>query len=114
MNPSASSIFTTVPTTGPQGRVPTSDVSPSPSRPRHTLQPLLDYKKDPSFPTILCGDFNTHCRLWSLPRATPSPWAARLEDWFDDNNFLVMNPPGIPTWHSQQDHFPSVLDLVLY
>ena len=80
----------------------------------HNLHPLLASECDGVVPTVLCGDFNTHSCMWSLPSATLSPWAIPLEEWFDANNFDLISPPWTVTWIS--DHpgqTSSILDLVL-
>ena len=80
---------------------------------KHHLQHVFTYKTDPLIHTLVVGDFNTHGPGWSLPGATMSPWAAALEDWFDDNNLALCNPPGVATWEGRKDQRSSVLDLVL-
>ena len=42
-----------------------------------------------------------------------SPWAPSLEDWFDENDLALCNPPGVATWVGREDQRPSVLDLIL-
>jgi len=80
----------------------------------HNLHSLLAFECDEAIPTVLCGDFNTHSRLWSLPSTTSSPWAIPLEEWFDANDFGLISPPHTVTWISDHDdQASSVLDLVL-
>ena len=51
----------------------------------------LDLHK-PHIPTVVCRDFNTHSPSWSLPGATPSPWARDLEDWTATQLLQLANP----------------------
>jgi Reverse transcriptase (RNA-dependent DNA polymerase)/Endonuclease-reverse transcriptase len=78
----------------------------------HGLHPLLEVECEPTIPTIVAGDFNTHNRAWSLPQATPSRWADRLDTWVEDNDLFLLNPPHVATWHGREDQRPSILDLV--
>jgi len=80
----------------------------------HNLHSLLASECNDVVPTVLCGDFNTHSRMWSLPSATLSPWAIPLEEWFNANDFDLISPPRTVTWVS--DHpgqTSSVLNLIL-
>jgi len=80
----------------------------------HGLHPLLASECDKVVPMILCGDFNTHSHLWSLPSTTLSPWAIPLEEWFDANNFSLIRPPRTVMWVSDWDNQQSsILDLIL-
>ena len=80
----------------------------------HGLHSLLAAECNDVVPTVLCGDFNTHSRMWSLPSATLSPWAIPLEEWFDANDFDLISPPRTITWISDRPgQTSSVLDLVL-
>ena len=47
---------------------------------------------EPHIPTVVCGDFYTHSPSWSLPGATPSPWARDLEDWAATQLLQLANP----------------------
>jgi len=80
----------------------------------HSLYSLLASECDDVVPIVLCGDFNTHSCLWSLPSATVSPWATPLEEWFNVNNFDLLSPPWTIMWVSNRpDQASSILDLVL-
>jgi endonuclease/exonuclease/phosphatase family metal-dependent hydrolase len=57
----------------------------------HGLQHVLASTLDPSIPTLVVGDFNTHSRQWSLPDVHPSQWCGLLEGWFHDNALLCLN-----------------------
>ena len=80
---------------------------------KHHLHHVFSYELDPLIHTLVAGDFNTHGPGWSLPGATISPWAPSLEDWFDDNDLALCNPPGVATWEGREDQRSSVLDLIL-
>jgi hypothetical protein len=79
----------------------------------HSLHHILSYETDPTIPTLVGGDFNTHRPSWLLPGATLSPWALSLEDWFEDNELVPWNPPDVATWQGRPEQCPSVLDLIL-
>jgi Endonuclease-reverse transcriptase len=79
----------------------------------HGLHHLFCSSLDPSIPTLVVGDFNTHSPLWSLPTTRPSPWGTDLETWFADNQLLCLNPEQVITWQGPLRHTPSVLDLFL-
>jgi hypothetical protein len=79
----------------------------------HALHGLLSSSLDPTIPTIVVGDFNTHSLLWSPPRLTYSPWANDLETWFLDQQLSCQNPIGAITWRGLPGHTPSTLDLLL-
>jgi hypothetical protein len=66
----------------------------------HSLHPLLSLPFDPSIPTLIGGDFNTHSLAWSLPRQSLSPWAPVLEDWIEDHSLLLTVPEGSITWQN--------------
>jgi len=81
----------------------------------HGLSHLFTHPLDPSLPTLVVGDFNTHSSTWSSPGATVSSWATPLEEWFEDSDLTLANPAGLATRkgnpkHNERD---SVLDLVL-
>jgi hypothetical protein len=79
----------------------------------HALHHILTYETDPTIPTLVGGDFNTHGPSWSLPGTSLSPWASSLEDWFEDNELVPWNPPDVATWQGRPDQCPSILDLLL-
>jgi len=79
----------------------------------HGFHCVFAHELDPVVPTLMVGGFNTHGPGWSLPDASLSPWALLLEDWFEDNELLLCNPPGIPTWQGCSDQRPLVINLVL-
>ena len=86
-----------------------------PNEPRtHNLLHLFSHDLDPTIPTLVFGDFNTHSHIWSFPYSTISPWASELVDWFDNQGLELLNPPRVATWESgRDDRRPSVLDLAL-
>src|SRR5712691_5144800 len=79
----------------------------------HGLHQVFSTELDPVISTAVFGDFNTHSRSWSFPAATPSSWASRLEDWFEDNSLSLLNPPAVATWDGRRDQRPSIIDLAL-
>src|SRR5713226_9590250 len=50
-------------------------------RDRSSLNVPLVLDLDPSVPTLVVGDFNTHSHSWSPPDINPSPWAEQVEEW---------------------------------
>jgi len=86
-----------------------------PPEPRtHNLLHLFSHDLDPTIPTLVLGDFNTHSHIWSFPYSTISSWATELVDWFDNQGLELLNPPRVATWESgRDDRRPSVLDLAL-
>jgi len=86
-----------------------------PDEPRsHNLLHIFSHDLDPTIPTLVVGDFNTHSHIWSFPYSTISSWASELVDWFDDQGLELLNPPRVATWESgRDDRRPSVLDLAL-
>ena len=80
----------------------------------HGLHHVLDFKLDPTVPTVVAGDFNMHGSWWSLPGAMLSPWASALKDWLEANELTVQNPPEAATWEGTREQRPSVLDLVFF
>jgi hypothetical protein len=77
----------------------------------HSLDPLLLLPFEPSVPTIVAGDFNTHSLFWSLPHQSLSPWAPILEEWIDNHSFFLTVPDGSITWQNSRSR--SLLDLLL-
>jgi len=80
----------------------------------HNLLHILSHDLNPTIPTLVIGDFNTHSHIWSFPYSTISPWASELVNWFDNQGLELLNPPRVATWESgRNDRHPSVLDLAL-
>jgi len=72
-----------------------------PPEPRtHNLLHLLSNDLDPTIPTLVLGDFNTHSHIWSFPYSTISPWATELVNWFDNQGLELLNPPCVAMWES--------------
>ena len=63
----------------------------------YSLTNLLFSSVNPTIPTLVLGDFNTHSHSWSLLSICPSPWATALKTWFACKNLHYLNPPSIPT-----------------
>ncbi|KAF8265194.1 hypothetical protein EI94DRAFT_1831353 [Lactarius quietus] len=61
------------------------------------LDTLTVLDLDPTIPTLLVGDFNTHSPSWSLPGWDKSPHADRLENWLASQTFSLLSEPEIPT-----------------
>jgi endonuclease/exonuclease/phosphatase family metal-dependent hydrolase len=49
---------------------------------------------------IYTGDWNLHHANWSLYGTTRGQ-AMQHEHWLDDNNLMLINTQGIPTWQSK-------------
>ncbi|EDN91104.1 hypothetical protein SS1G_00507 [Sclerotinia sclerotiorum 1980 UF-70] len=62
--------------------------------------------------TILLGDFNAHHPWWD-PFSKKSGNADQLAEWFEDQNLILLNEPGISTFYRTNLLNPSVLDLTL-
>ena len=79
-----------------------------------TLDALTALDLDPTIPTILVGDFNTHSPAWSSPSWNKSPHADRLESWLTSQTFALLSEPGRPTCRSTAaaNERDSVLDLI--
>lgn len=60
---------------------------------------------------ILSGDFNSHHPWWSPRVETPNSDAEEIVEWFEDNELILLNKPGVPTF--RRGNSSSVLDLAL-
>ena len=78
------------------------------------LDTLTALDLDPTIPTILVGDFNTHSPVWSTPGWAKSPLADRLEAWLASQTFSLLSEPGKPTRRgtTAANERDSVLDLI--
>ena len=79
----------------------------------HQLDSLLHTSITGEIPTLVAGDFNTASPLWSLAHTRPSAWSHMLEDWFEEQNLLIINPDLSPTWRNLECTQNSVIDLML-
>jgi hypothetical protein len=77
-----------------------------------TLDFITGLRLDPSIPTIIGGDFNTHSPLWSPHTCHASPWAPILEAWFDRESLLSTVPEGAIT-RQHDGQRPSLIDHIL-
>jgi Reverse transcriptase (RNA-dependent DNA polymerase)/Endonuclease-reverse transcriptase len=75
------------------------------------LAHLLDFAPDPSSPTLLARDFNTHSDTWSPGGKWPSPWVTSLKCWLDDQGFVSMVPDGSISRCSSTS-LPSLIDFI--
>jgi endonuclease/exonuclease/phosphatase family metal-dependent hydrolase len=67
---------------------------------------------NPTIPTIIRGDFNTHARSW-LPHGTrQSPWALNIKEWAIAQNLDLMNQPGAPTRRGSPRQSDTTLNLI--
>ena len=78
------------------------------------LQTLLRLDLDPTIPTLVSGDFNTHSRSWSPEGITPSTWASDIEEWALGNLLILANEPKVITRRGASHERSSVLDLTWY
>ena len=78
------------------------------------LDTLTSLDLDPTVPTILVGDFNTHSPSWSTPGWHKSQQADRLEMWLASQTFNLLSEPGKPTRRgtAAANERDSVLDLM--
>jgi hypothetical protein len=69
---------------------------------------------------ILLGDFNCHHPWWYADYGSPtqqqktmslSPNAYRIVDWLEDQDFQLINSPGVPTHYPSNGNKPSIIDL---
>ena len=81
---------------------------------RSALDTLLSLELDPTVPTLVTGDFNTHSRSWSPEGITPSPWAERVEEWAVGNLLVLTNEPGMITRRGANHERSSTIDLTWY
>jgi Endonuclease-reverse transcriptase len=77
-----------------------------------SLANILGIDTDPSLPTIIGGDFNTHSLAWSPPGIRASPWAMRIEEWALTQNLVLTNPSGVPTRRGEGNQRDTVIDLI--
>ena len=61
------------------------------------LPTLLALDLDPTIPTLLIGDFNTHSLSWSPLGWTKSHWADRVEEYLATQTYSLLSVPRIPT-----------------
>ncbi|KAN0130473.1 hypothetical protein V8E53_011736 [Lactarius tabidus] len=78
------------------------------------LETLIALDLDPTIPTILAGDFNTHSPSWLAPGWGKSLQADKLKTWLASQTFNLLSEPGQPmrrgtTAANERD---SVLDLL--
>jgi hypothetical protein len=78
------------------------------------LETLLGLDLDPTIPTLVTGDFNTHSRTWSPDGIKPSPWAERLEEWAVGNLLMLANELGMITRRGADHERSSTIDLTWY
>ena len=78
------------------------------------LATLLRLDLDPTIPTLVTGDFNTHSRWWSPDGITPSTWAGDVEEWTVGNLLILANKPQLITRRGASHERSSVLDLTWY
>lgn len=78
------------------------------------LETLIALDLDPTIPTILLGDFNTHSPSWSPQGWDKSAHADRLEAWLATQTFSLLLEPEQPTRRgtTAANERDSVLDLV--
>jgi hypothetical protein len=81
---------------------------------RNSLHTLLSMDLDPTIPTLVIGDFNTHSPHWSPREIAPSPWSRQLEEWTATQLLQLANEPGCPTWHGSGTQRPSTIDLAWF
>ena len=77
-----------------------------------TLLPtLLALDLDPTIPTLLIGDFNTHSLSWSPLGWTKSHWADRVEEYLATQTYSLLSIPRIPTHRGEAGARDSTIDL---
>ena len=77
-----------------------------------TLLPtLLALDLDPTIPTLLIGDFNTHSLSWSPLGWTKSHWADRVEEYLATQTYSLLSVPRIPTHRGEAGARDSTIDL---
>ena len=81
---------------------------------KSALKALLKLDLEPTIPTLVMGDFNTHSRSWSPDRITPSTWANDVEDWAVGNLLILANEPKEITRRGASHEWSSILDLTWY
>ena len=76
-----------------------------------SFRALTSLNLDPTIPTILVGDFNTHSHTWSPTGWTPSPRAHTLEEWAAGQTLELQTTRGDITRRGGQGECSSTLDL---
>ena len=76
-----------------------------------SLSTLLSLDLDPTIPTLLIGDFNTHSRAWSPLGWTKSHWADRVEEYLATQTYSLLSVPRIPTRRGEAGARDSTIDL---
>ena len=79
-----------------------------------TLDTLLALDLNPTIPTLVTGNFNTHLHSWSPPNVTPSSWAEKLEKWAISYLLVLANEPGIITRQGVEHECDSTINLTWY
>lgn len=79
-----------------------------PSDHNNALQALMSIPF-PSHPFLICGDFNRHHSLWSLPNQRPSSSLNDFMNWIASYQLSLINTPLIPTRRRLRSQ--SVIDL---
>ena len=75
------------------------------------LTTLLSLDLDPTIPTLLDGDFNTHSASWSPLGWTKSHWADRVEEYMATQTYTLLSVPRIPTHRGEAGARDSTIDL---
>ena len=76
-----------------------------------SLPTLLSLDLDPTIPTLLIGDFNTHSPSWSPLGWTRSHWADRVEEYLATQTYTLLSVPRIPTHRGEAGARDSTIDL---
>ena len=76
-----------------------------------SLSTLLSLDLDPTIPTLLIGDFNTHSTAWSPLGWTKSHWADRVEEYLATQTYTLLSVPRIPTRRGEAGARDSTIDL---
>ena len=76
-----------------------------------SLSTLLSLDLDPTIPTLLIGDFNTHSTAWSPLGWTKSHWADRVEEYLATQTYTLLSVPQIPTRRGEAGARDSTIDL---
>ena len=76
-----------------------------------SLSTLLSLDLDPTIPTLLIGDFNTHSPAWSPLGWTRSHWADRVEEYLATQTYTLLSVPRIPTRRGEAGARDSTIDL---
>lgn len=78
-----------------------------------SLTTLLSLDLDPTIPTLLIRDFNTHSASWSPLGWTKSHWADRVEEYMATQTYTLLSVPRIPTHRGEAGARDSTIDLVM-